>query len=64
MVTALQKDLLLDVPPRRIEGFDNSNLNGSYPVSSMVCFIDGKPKKVNIENIKLKKFKELMILHQ
>ena len=29
--------------PRRIEAFDNSNLYGEYPVSAMVCYIDGKP---------------------
>lgn len=35
---------LLDIPtPRRIEAFDNSNLFGEYPVSAMVCYINGKP---------------------
>lgn len=35
---------LLKIPtPRRIEAFDNSNLYGEYPVSAMVCYIDGKP---------------------
>ena len=35
---------LLDIPtPRRIEAFDNSNLFGEYPVSGMVCYINGKP---------------------
>ena len=35
---------LLGIPtPRRIEAFDNSNLYGEYPVSAMVCYIDGKP---------------------
>ena len=29
--------------PRRIEAFDNSNLFGEYPVSAMVCYINGKP---------------------
>lgn len=29
--------------PHRIESFDNSNLYGEYPVSAMVCYIDGKP---------------------
>ena len=57
MVLALQKDLLLDVPPRRIEGFDNSNLNGTYPVSSMVCFIDGQPKKSQYRKFKLRNIK-------
>ena len=30
-------------PPTRIEAFDNSNLFGEYPVSGMVCYINGKP---------------------
>ncbi len=35
---------LLDIPtPSRIEAFDNSNLFGEYPVSAMVCYINGKP---------------------
>ena len=29
--------------PRRIEAFDNSNLFGEYPVSGMVCYINGRP---------------------
>ena len=37
----------LDLPrmPRRIECFDNSNIQGTSPVASMVVFIDGKPAK-------------------
>ena len=54
MVISLQKDLVLDVPPRRIEGFDNSNLQGTYAVSSMVCFIDGKPRKSEYRKFKIK----------
>ncbi|OUW11173.1 MAG: excinuclease ABC subunit C [Candidatus Pelagibacter sp. TMED166] len=57
MVSSLQKDLLLDVPPRRIEGFDNSNIQGKYPVSSMVCFVDGKPKKSEYRKYKIKTVK-------
>ncbi|MGM9970193.1 MAG: excinuclease ABC subunit UvrC [Anaeroplasma sp.] len=35
---------LLEIdPPIRIEAFDNSNLFGEYPVSGMVCYINGKP---------------------
>lgn len=45
MVTTLQDDLNLKAPPRRIEAFDISHLGGTNPVASMVCFIDGKPKK-------------------
>lgn len=32
-------------PPLRIEAFDNSNIQGTNPVSAMVVFIDGKPEK-------------------
>lgn len=45
VLSALQRDLKLKKLPRRIECFDNSNLQGSDAVSSMVVFIDGKPKK-------------------
>lgn len=44
-VQSLQRDLRLNNPPRRIECFDNSNIQGSDPVSSMVCFIDGRPRR-------------------
>lgn len=41
----LQKRLHLAHTPRRIECFDNSHLMGSWPVSAMVVFMDGKPAK-------------------
>lgn len=44
-VRALQQDLGLKEPPKRIEGFDISNIQGTSPVASMVCFINGKPAK-------------------
>ena len=44
-LSALQRDLRLKKLPRVIECFDNSNLQGSDAVASMVVFIDGKPKK-------------------
>jgi excinuclease ABC subunit C len=44
-VQALQEDLKLPHPPRRIETFDISNIQGSDPVASMVCFTDGRPRK-------------------
>ncbi len=43
--TALQRDLRLKNPPRKIECFDISNLQGTDSVASMVVFEDGKPKK-------------------
>jgi len=44
-LNSLQRDLRLTKPPRHIECFDISNIQGSDPVASMVCFIDGRPKK-------------------
>ncbi len=44
-LSALQRDLRLKKIPRVIECFDNSNLQGSDAVASMVVFVDGKPKK-------------------
>lgn len=45
VLSALQRDLRLKNIPRKIECFDNSNLQGSDAVASMVVFVDGKPKK-------------------
>ena len=43
----------MNIPaPIRIEAFDNSNIIGTNPVSAMVVFIDGRPAKMSIENIK------------
>jgi len=39
----LQQDLSLKDLPMHIECFDNSNIQGTHPVASMVCFINGKP---------------------
>ena len=44
-VLALQRDLQLEKPPRRIEGIDISTLQGEGNVGSLVCMIDGKPRK-------------------
>jgi excinuclease ABC subunit C len=51
---ALQRDLRLPAPPRRIECFDNSNIQGSDPVASMVVFVDGKPRKSDYRKFKIK----------
>ncbi|MFN3194427.1 MAG: excinuclease ABC subunit UvrC [Chlorobiota bacterium] len=53
-VQALQRDLRLKKPPRIIECFDNSHLQGTELVSSMVCFVDGKPKKSEYRKYKNK----------
>src|SRR5699024_3482536 len=38
----------------RIEAFDNSNIQGTDPVSAMVVFIDGKPSKKNYRKYKVR----------
>jgi excinuclease ABC subunit C len=53
-VKSLQRDLRLKKLPRRIECFDNSNIQGSDPVASMVVFVDGKPKKSEYRKFKIK----------
>ncbi len=40
--------------PHRIEAFDNSNIQGTNPVSAMVVFIDGKPEKREYRKYKIK----------
>jgi excinuclease ABC subunit C len=56
-VRALQRDLRLTVPPRRIECFDISNIQGSDAVASLVVFVDGKPKKSEYRKFKIKTVK-------
>ena len=51
---SLQRDLHLPAPPRRIECFDNSNIQGSDPVASMVVFVDGKPRKSDYRKFRIK----------
>ncbi|MGM9955786.1 MAG: excinuclease ABC subunit UvrC [Peribacillus sp.] len=43
--------------PHRIEAFDNSNIQGSDPVSALVVFIDGKPEKREYRKYKIKTVK-------
>ncbi|WP_040981744.1 excinuclease ABC subunit UvrC [Oceanobacillus jeddahense] len=40
--------------PRRIEAFDNSNIQGTDPVSAMIVFEDGKPNKKEYRKYKIK----------
>ena len=50
----LQTDLLLADVPVHIECFDNSNFQGSYPVSAMVCFKNGLPSKNDYRRFNVK----------
>lgn len=54
MVLKLQEDLQLQAPPRRIEGFDISHTGGEHTVASMVCFIEGKPRKSEYRKFKIR----------
>ncbi len=56
-VNALQRDLQLKTLPRRIECFDNSNFQGEDAVASMVCFVDGKPRKSDYRKFHIKTVK-------
>ena len=49
-----QKDLRLLGLPDHIECFDNSNLQGSNPVGSMVCFKNAKPSKKDYRHFNIK----------
>ena len=50
----LQSDLQLTEIPTHIECFDNSNFQGSFPVSAMVCFKDGLPSKKDYRHFNVK----------
>ena len=50
----LMEDLQLADLPVHIECFDNSNFQGSYPVSAMVCFRDGVESKKDYRHFNVK----------
>lgn len=50
----LTEELSLPDIPHRIECYDNSNIQGTNPVSSMVVFIDGKPDTSQYRRFKVK----------
>ena len=50
----LKEDLQLSEVPKHIECFDNSNFQGSYPVSAMVCFKEGEPSKKDYRHFNVK----------
>ncbi len=45
IMNQMKIDLRLPAEPRHIEGFDNSNIQGTNPVSACVVFKNGKPSK-------------------
>jgi excinuclease ABC subunit C len=50
----VKKDLSLSEVPVHIECFDNSNFQGSYPVSAMVCFRNGEPFKKDYRHFNIR----------
>jgi excinuclease ABC subunit C len=50
----LAKVLDLPAPPQRIEGFDISNISGTFAVASLVSFKNGRPDRANYRRFKIK----------
>ncbi|MEW6160497.1 MAG: excinuclease ABC subunit UvrC [Verrucomicrobiota bacterium] len=50
----LGRVLNLPAPPQRIEGFDISNISGTFAVASMVSFKNGRPDRSNYRRFKMK----------
>ncbi len=50
----LGKVLNLPVPPVRVEGFDISNISGTFAVASVVAFRNGRPDRANYRRLKIK----------
>jgi excinuclease ABC subunit C len=54
LMEQMRKDLRLQEQPRHMECFDNSNFQGTYPVSACVVFKDGKPAKSEYRHFNVK----------
>ena len=54
LMEQMKSDFRLSVQPRHIECFDNSNIQGTNPVSSCVVFRDGKPSKKDYRHFIIK----------
>ncbi len=54
LLEQLKQDLRLNELPRHIECFDNSNTQGTDPVSACVVFKDGKPSKKDYRHFNIK----------
>jgi len=50
----LARVLGLPAPPQRIEGFDISNISGTFAVASMVSFRNGRPDRANYRRFKIR----------
>ena len=54
LMEQMKKDFRLEVQPRHIECFDNSNIQGTNPVASCVVFKNGKPSKKDYRHFIIK----------
>ena len=54
LMNAMQRELHLDRQPRHIECFDNSNIQGTNPVSACVVFRNAKPSKRDYRHFLIK----------
>ncbi len=54
LMEKMQKDLRLTELPRHIECFDNSNIQGTYPVAAMSVFKNGQPSKKDYRHFNIK----------
>ncbi|MDR0363845.1 MAG: excinuclease ABC subunit UvrC [Bacteroidales bacterium] len=54
ILAIMQHDLRMNVPPEHIECFDNSNIQGSYPVAAMVVFRNAKASKKEYRHFNIK----------
>lgn len=54
IMETMKKDLRLMEHPVHIEGFDNSNIQGTNPVAACVVFVNGKPRKSEYRKFNIK----------
>lgn len=54
LMETMKRDFRLNVQPRHIECFDNSNIQGTNPVASCVVFRNGKPAKKDYRHFIIK----------
>lgn len=57
ILETMKKDLRMKVQPEHIECFDNSNLQGDYPVAAMVCFKNARPAKKEYRHFNIRTVK-------
>ena len=54
ILNTMQKDLRLKIQPTHIECFDNSNIQGNFPVAACVVFKNAKPSKKDYRHFNVK----------